>query len=655
MSENHNPKYKLDFGAGWYDLENDGRDEFRWMKKNASCFFSGLDDSFVKVLKITAGHLFPDEKNPILSIKQEEKLLQNTEIAFGVRDYFIPLDPTKGNLHINLKLNKTFDSEVTKDPRTLGILVKKIELLHLFKGTYLFGTGWYSEEDDDGRLFRWTDKEATILSSNDLINNHAFLQFDLESPFKNLSQILEISFNGQSIAEFLTLHEWISHVINLSAVKEKLGLDKDPKKNKSCVEIKFSVNNTFIDKVHKFSFRRLGIKISDIRFHNNEHEYKIFQIFQNKSPLDSLQNLPRKSDFQKIKSYNFNKNLHEAKKGLTSLKSLPISLYVDVNLKCNLMCPSCFRSSPEYKGRVWPTMDFKLFEKIAHYLFPTAYKVNLSGGGESILHKDFEKMIELCSYYQVRPLLYTNAMTLTRKKTALLARSGTVMGISIDGASQDTFERLRYPAKWEKIISRLDMIKDVREEINNDEFYPYFGVVIQKSNTKELTTFVEMAHHYHFDLIKFSRLDIYYPELKKEEPDIEETHRELEKALEIATNKGIRLYVPNLGEKGMNEKLRSLIQKNESFPQKMDKNNPDRFVKYPSLKSKYCQIPWSETLITPEGKVNIGCCSGFELGDITKNHFKDIWNNRTYRKLRRTVNSKKPMSCCKPDVCHFRK
>ncbi|MFC2168041.1 radical SAM/SPASM domain-containing protein [Acidobacteriota bacterium] len=653
MADIHELKYQLDYGDGWNELENDGQNDFRWMKREASCLFTGLDDSLFKVLKITTGHPFYGEKNPFLSVEHLGRHVQNIEIFMRERSYLIPIGTIENELPIDFKLNKTFNSSVTNDTRTLGILVKKIELLNLHKGTYLYGNGWYDKEFDDQLTFRWTDQSASVLLTPDLLENYSFLQFYTESPFSDFSQVLEISINGLTFVELVLSERWSNHIVNLSDIKKKLGINS--KKQSDCIELNFSVNKTFDENRPLINQRRLGIKIWGIEFHNDVREYTIFSFSNGNSQLDSFPRLLRDGDFQKIKSYNLNKNLYEAKEVKTSLTSFPTSLYVDVNLKCNLSCPSCFRSSPSNKDKIWPTMDFALFERIAHELFSPAYRINLSGGGESILHKDFEKMIELCLYYGVRPLLYTNATTLTRKRITLLARSGTVMGISIDGARKDTFEKLRYPAKWKTIIKVLDTINEVRDTIDNDEFYPYFGVVIQKDNLKELVDFVDLAEHYRFDLIKFSRLDPYYPELEKKIPDPEETDKVLAEVLDVATSRRIRLYVPEYGDTGMRERVISLRRENTSFPIKMDKNSPDRFVKYPSLNSEYCQIPWSETMITPEGKVVVGCCSGYELGDLNRNKFSDIWNNKLYKKLRSRVNSDNPMPFCKYDVCYFRK
>lgn len=653
MSLIHNLEYRIDYDDGWYDLENDGLTDFHWMKQRASCSFSGLDDSFIKVLKITAGHPFRNEKNPFLSVEYHGKLIRNIEISAGESDYYIPLGATGDVLRIDYKLNKTFESAVTNDDRTLGILVKKMELLNLQSGTYLYGNGWYDEEIDSQFLFRWTDQSASILLAPDLLDRYSFVQFYVESPCTDFSQKLNLSIDGQSLVELSVSQKWSHHIVSLSNYNKKPGLKQKDKK--TCVELVFLVNKTIDDRLHPLDQRTLGIKIRDIEFHNNVEEFEIYSFFQGRSQLEAFPRFRRNVDFQKIRSYNLNRNLYEVSEQETTLTSFPISLYVDLNLKCNLSCPSCFRSAPENKGKVWPTMDFTLFEKIAHELFPTALRVILSGGGESILNKNFDKMIELCRYYQTRPILYTNATTLNRARIILLARSGAVMGISIDGSNQKTFETLRYPAKWDTIIRSLEAIKAIREEINNDEFYPYFGVVIQKDNVKELAAFVELAENYGIDLIKFNRLDPYYPELEKKIPDPEEAHKELARALDIAIKKRIRLYFPDYGYTSSNEKVRILKQENESIPIKMDIDDPDRFVKYPSLNSNDCQIPWSETFITPAGKINIGCCSVFELGDITKNDFSAIWNNKTYRQLRKTVNSNKPMPPCRHDTCPFRK
>lgn len=359
--------------------------------------------------------------------------------------------------------------------------------------------------------------------------------------------------------------------------------------------------------------------------------------------------------YMEIKSKNLSLNEKEIKEGKLRLQSLPVSLYIDINLKCNLQCPSCFRSDPKLRNKSWPTMDFETFEKIAHELFPTAHRAILSGGGESIIHKDFDDILKLTLHYQVRPVLYTNATLLNEKRLMLLVRAGTYLAISINGATKEKFEKLRYPAKWERLTQSLDLIKETREKENNQDFFPYFGVVVQKDNLKELSLFVDLSVKHGFELIKYSKLDPYFAELERKMPDPEDADKEFINAFEKANKNKIRLYAPDYGKTSFTETLKKLREENASIQISLDKNNPDRFVKYPSFESKFCEIPWKETMITPEGKVVVGCCSGYLLGDINKETFATIWNNKKYQKLRKKVNSKRPLRFCRVDSCPFRK
>jgi len=79
-----------------------------------------------------------------------------------------------------------------------------------------------------------------------------------------------------------------------------------------------------------------------------------------------------------------------------------------------------------------------------------------------------------------------------------------------------------------------------------------------------------------------------------------------------------------------------------------------RLHKYPDAASVRCGVPWSETMITPEGKVVVGCCSQHQLGDLTESSFSDIWNGQSYETLRETVNSSHPLEFCAMKGCPFR-
>jgi MoaA/NifB/PqqE/SkfB family radical SAM enzyme len=363
--------------------------------------------------------------------------------------------------------------------------------------------------------------------------------------------------------------------------------------------------------------------------------------------------------YTELKQKNLELNTREAGEGALQLESLPRSLYVDINLKCNLSCPMCHRNHPQYENYSWPTMDFGLFKDVAAMLFPTAYRIMLTGGGESLVHKQIDKILKLCLHYEVFTTIVTNGTTMTRKRAALLAAAGVYMGISIDGATRETFEALRYPARWDRLMKSLDLITDARREVGNESFFPHFQVVVQKANLAELPAFIDMAERYGFELVKYSKIYPHFPELEPRVPDPEEASRAFVGVLQKANQRGIRVEVPDYGETGASEELRELREKNV-FPISLDsipsgKYVSGGFVKYPDIDSKRCGVPFSECMITPEGKVVVGCCSAYQLGDLTVSPFSEIWKGEGYRELRGTVNSEDPMEFCRPGRCPFRK
>jgi MoaA/NifB/PqqE/SkfB family radical SAM enzyme len=366
----------------------------------------------------------------------------------------------------------------------------------------------------------------------------------------------------------------------------------------------------------------------------------------------------KKPSYRELKERNLELNSSESAQGVTRLASVPISLYVDINLKCNLKCPSCHRNHPQYDSFEWPTMPFETFERVARELFPTAYRVMLTGGGESLVHPDIDRMLDLCVDYEVFPTIVTNGTTVTVKRAKLLADAGAYVGVSTDGASRETFERLRYPGRWDRFRESLANLRDARAAAGNPAFFPHLQVVVQRDNIGELPGFIELARAHGFELVKFSNLYAHFPALQDKVPDPESASRSFIEVFRLANEHGIRVEVPEYGDNSAAEELSRLRQGN-IFPVSLDDSPSVKyvtggFVKYPDAASVRCGVPWSETMITPEGKVVVGCCSQHQLGDLTESSFSDIWNGQSYETLRETVNSSHPLEFCAMKGCPFR-
>ncbi len=66
---------------------------------------------------------------------------------------------------------------------------------------------------------------------------------------------------------------------------------------------------------------------------------------------------------------------------------------------------------------------------------------------------------------------------------------------------------------------------------------------------------------------------------------------------------------------------------------------PNKQNSYKVIKET-CLMPYTDMWIEPNGKMGICCCDNFEtteMGDLTKEKLRDIWNNDKYRALRKAV------------------
>ncbi len=157
---------------GWYPPENKDQDSFqgscRWMRQKAVLVFTNLEEKARRFLVIKAGHPFRDEVDPELRIlvSGEEKAV--FKINPDEKKYLVPLGMTQDYIRVDLILDKTFPAAVPGDKRTLGILVKEVELKVPSEIEKLF-EGWYDEErsghESSGNKPRWMKQEAVCFFS----------------------------------------------------------------------------------------------------------------------------------------------------------------------------------------------------------------------------------------------------------------------------------------------------------------------------------------------------------------------------------------------------------------------------------------------------------------------------------------------------------
>ncbi len=149
------------------------------------------------------------------------------------------------------------------------------------------------------------------------------------------------------------------------------------------------------------------------------------------------------------------------------------TVIMDITERCNLKCVMCYFSGTD-RLRFAPfdvslsengNMPVEVFERVAADLFPTARRAALACAAEPLLHSRFRDVVEIAGRYRVPDLWFpTNLLALTEKTAEAIVGAGVAtVAASIDGVRKESYELIRIGGKWERLTSRLELLRDARK------------------------------------------------------------------------------------------------------------------------------------------------------------------------------------------------
>ncbi len=311
-----------------------------------------------------------------------------------------------------------------------------------------------------------------------------------------------------------------------------------------------------------------------------------------------------------------------ANKGFSRTK--PIFIDIVPTKRCNLDCIFCVKY--ETKGQA--DIDLKTFKNIAKQLFPYALFVYFCSGGEPFLNKDMKEFLRICKKYKIAVGLVTNGSFLTKELCEFLIKNTSLYNISIsfDGAKKKTVEDIRKNINYDKVVEGMKNLAETRKRLRKKTPILTIRYSVMMQNIKELPELVEKAKEWGIDEVRVNYLSV-VNKMSAEDSLFE--------------NKV-------LAEKWFNEAKKKAKKYNVKLilPPKIDnvkRNDP-------------CYMPWRFTMIDTDGTVRF-CYRSWSnpVGNIkNEKNFSKIWNNKDYKEVRKTVNTKKPYyRYC--DICPYKK
>lgn len=268
------------------------------------------------------------------------------------------------------------------------------------------------------------------------------------------------------------------------------------------------------------------------------------------------------------------------------------------------MCPSGLRSFTRPTGMA----ELDLYKKVVDESHRDLIYLLLYFQGEPFLNPHFFDMIRYASQRKIYVASSTNGHFLSRKNALKTVESGlSELIISVDGASQETYQSYRVGGKLDKVKKGIQELVKAREELKSPSPFIILQFLVVRPNEHEIEAIQALGKELGVDKVALKTAQIY---------DFEGGHE--------------------------------LIPSQEKYSRY--KKGKDGKFKLKNPLANQCWKMWQGMEITWDGKV-LPCCfdkdAQYEMGNIETENLGKIWKKPAYQAFReQLLHSRKEIDIC---------
>ncbi len=180
-------------------------------------------------------------------------------------------------------------------------------------------------------------------------------------------------------------------------------------------------------------------------------------------------------------------------------------LQIETSMACNIHCVMCpwiqFRKNAVNGG----LMTQSVWDAIHPYL-EDAETVDLSGGGEPILHPNIVQWAAEAHNAGCNVGFLTNGTLLDADCARMLVEAGIHwIGVSIDGATPDVYEKIRYGAHFYQVINSIQTLASLRR---NGLPRIIVQFVMMRENVHQIVDMVHLCASINADCLVLKHFDV---------------------------------------------------------------------------------------------------------------------------------------------------
>ncbi len=310
-------------------------------------------------------------------------------------------------------------------------------------------------------------------------------------------------------------------------------------------------------------------------------------------------NIISKLTLKRIKNFYLLKSSYKLSKITKKVKinALPAAISIEPTTACNLGCPECpsgLKKFTRNTGNLKLEMNKKIIDELHQHLI----YINYYFQGEPYINPLFLEMVSYAHSKNIYTATSTNAHFLDEVNAEKTVMSGLdQLIISIDGVTQETYEKYRINGHLQKVFNGTQNIIQAKKKFKSKTPYVIFQFLVVAPNEHEIEQAKILAKQMGVDEIRFKTAQLY-------------------------DFKNGNALMP------ANEKYsRYILQKDGTYRLKNKLENA-------------CWRMWSSCVITWDGKI-VPCCfdkdAHHQLGELSKTAFNEIWFSDKYNQFRQQI------------------
>ncbi|SFG49375.1 radical SAM additional 4Fe4S-binding SPASM domain-containing protein [Algoriphagus hitonicola] len=283
--------------------------------------------------------------------------------------------------------------------------------------------------------------------------------------------------------------------------------------------------------------------------------------------------------------------------GQVILWGKPTTLSIEPTTSCNLRCPEC-PSGLRAFTRPTGMLQEELYRKIIDQSKNSLTWLHLYFQGEPFLNPGFLELVHYANSRNIFTSTSTNAHYLNAKTNSRILDSGLKqLIVSMDGVTQESYEKYRIGGHLEKVQNGLRELLDLRKE--KGEVFPRIIVqfLVTGQNEHEIPALKRWAKEIGVDELQLKSIQIYDYQNGSEL---------------IPSDLGYSRYIPDGNGKW---KLKKKIENK-------------------------CWRMWQGAVVTWDGKV-VPCCfdkdAKYVMGDFNSQKLPQIWKSTPYSIFRKQL------------------